>query len=137
MTEPHQAELVITPHIDGGAALPFVQQMQYKIDGKTIALARWHAPASDDGVVQLIDLYVEPAHQRQGHGSMMLRTVYKQSIALFHAVGVKPRRLWACVEQKRQVNARAFFSRHGFHHISTASNLYKRQDAMFYTRAFD
>ena len=137
MSQAQQTELIITPHVADDAALPFLQQLQYKVDGKTIALARWHAPASDDGVVQLLDLYVNPEHQRQGLGSMLLRTVYTQAITFFAQANNKPRRLWACVEQKRQVTARAFFSKHGFHHIATAANVYKRQDAMFYQRAFN
>jgi hypothetical protein len=41
------------------------------------------------------------------------------------------------VEQKTQVNARAFLMKHNFHHTASVSELLVKQDALIYTRAFE
>ncbi len=123
--------------VPASGALPFTQQVLLYQDGHPIAQARWHATDSSDGIIQILDFVVEPAHQRQGHGSTLLRAVYDQAGLLYTSLGQRPRRAWITVEQKRHVTARAFLSRHGFHHVSTIKNLYVDQDAMIYQRAFD
>lgn len=117
--------------------LPFEQEMLLYQDSKPIAHARWHATDSSDGIFQILDFAVAPAHQRQGHGGTLLRAIYDQADVLFKSIGQRPRRVWISIEQKRHVIARAFLSRHGFHHVSTIKNLYVEQDAMIYQRSFD
>ena len=115
----------------------FTQDVVLELNGKIVGHCRWHAPDTSDGLVQILDLFIDPLHQRQGHGSALLKQVYAQAMELFRACEIKPRRIWAVVEQKRQVTARAFFSRHGFHHVSTITNLYVKQEALVYQRSFD
>lgn len=123
--------------IPAAGPLPFTQHVLLYHEGRPIAQARWHAPESSDGVFQILDFVVVPEFQRQGHGSTLLRAIYDQAEILFRSVGQRPRRVWVSIEQKRQVIARAFLSRHGFHHVSTIKNLYVKQDAMIYQRSFD
>jgi GNAT superfamily N-acetyltransferase len=130
-------QFTYNPPIPSIVALPFIQEVRLMRDGKAIVTARWHAPESSDGIVQLLDLHVDPDYQRQGNGSAMLREVYRQAGLLFKELEVKPRRIWASVEQKRQVIARAFISRHGFHHVTATKNLHRKQEALIYVRSFD
>ncbi|HEY0008181.1 MAG TPA: GNAT family N-acetyltransferase [Tepidisphaeraceae bacterium] len=130
-------QLSITPEVVPGVALPFVQVLRLTVDAKPVGLLTWHAPLGADGVVQVLDIQIDPLHQRKGYGSQLLRECYKQAITLLLSQSIKPRRLWLAVEQKTQVRTRAFLSRHGFHHIATAGNLLKRQDLMVYSRSFD
>ena len=122
---------------DSTGVLPITQRLTLTLDGKVIAHARWFAPASDDGVFQLLELFVDPLHQRQGHGSRLLRQTYEHATGTLKSLGIKPRRIWVAVEQKRHVIARAFFSKHGFQHVATMQKLYIDQDAMIYSRSFD
>src|SRR5687768_3709691 len=83
--------------------LPFVQQVTLIQDGQPIGQARWHATESGEGVFQLLDLSIAPEHQRSGHGSTLLRAVYDQATTLFKSLGIRPRRVWVSIEQKRHV----------------------------------
>ena len=118
-------------------ALPFGQQIELVLNGEVVGVARWHAPEGVDGILQIADLHIEGAHQRQGHGSALLNKVYAEAKALFATLNVKPRRAWLIIEQKRHVIARAFLSRHGFQHVATMTALYRGQDGMIYQRSFD
>jgi GNAT superfamily N-acetyltransferase len=132
-------KLTVQPSIASvPAAVPFVQSITLA-DGPTkIGLARWHTASSTaEGVVQLLDLYVEPPHQRQGHGGRLFDEVIAQSAAYFKRHRTDLRRIWAAVEHKQHNHARAFLTAHGFHHIATLRNLYRVQDQLLYTRSFD
>lgn len=121
------------------ADMPFVQTIQLcSAGGAVLATAVWICPAgAPDGVVQLLHLYVDPAHRRQGLGQRLLDVCIQQARAYHRLRGVSFRRLWALVEQKSQVIARAFLTQHGFHHTATVQNLHKKQDGLIYTRTFD
>jgi GNAT superfamily N-acetyltransferase len=117
---------------------PFVQTITLADGPAPIGLARWHTTASTaEGVVQLLDLYVESPHQRHGHGGRLFKELIAQSTAYFKLHRAKLRRIWAAVEHKQHVTARAFLTAHGFHHITTMNNLYRSQDQLLYTRSFD
>ena len=120
-----------------GASLPFGQQIELILNGEVVGTARWHAADADDGIFQIADLAIAPQHQRQGHGSALLKKCYAEAYELFAALNIKPRRAWLLVEQKRHVNARAFLSKHGFQHVSTMTALMRGQDGMLYQRSFD
>src|SRR5688500_4392649 len=94
---------------------PFVQTLTLA-DGPTpIGLARGHTTASAaEGVVQLLDLYVQPPHQRQGHGGRLFKELIAQSTAYFKLHRSRLRRIWAAVEHKDHVTTRAFLTAHGF-----------------------
>ncbi len=132
------AQISVVPAITNQAILPFVQELILTDpSGKSIGYARWHAPEGTDGIVQVLDIAIVPEHQRQGHGSVLMRRIYAEAKALFTTAGLKPRRIWLAVEQKRCVNARAFLSRHGFHHVSSIKNALLQQDVLIYLRSFD
>jgi ribosomal protein S18 acetylase RimI-like enzyme len=115
----------------------FLQTIEL-FDGKTpIARSRWHAPAGEAGIVQILDLSVDQRVHRRGHGGQLLREVIAQARKHFATQGVRFRRAWVNVEQKSQVKARAFLTQHGFHHVATIPNLLKRQDVLVYSKGMD
>src|SRR3954468_14250764 len=121
-----------TPGISG-----FLQTVTLRDRDQPIAVARWHAPAGGEGVVQLVELSVSPAQARQGHARRLLQAVVEQATKLQRGRKVALRRMWISLEQKSQVNGRAFLTGNGFHHVATVSNLLKDQDALIYSRSFD
>ena len=129
--------LKIQERIPAQPALPFVQTLLLISGSRVIGSATWVAPDTEDGVIQILNIRIDPLHQRQGHGSTLIRAVYEQAHKLFKALEIKPRRAWLAVEQKNHVNARAFLSRHGYHHVSSVKNVYRKQESLVYLRAFD
>ena len=119
------------------AALPFGQHIELILNDQIVGTARWHAAEGTDGLFQIAEINIVPEHQRQGHGSALLKKCYAEAYELFKALQIKPRRVWLLLEQKRHVNARAFLSKHGFQHVSTMTALYRGQDGMLYQRSFD
>jgi ribosomal protein S18 acetylase RimI-like enzyme len=115
----------------------FLQTIQIPGGSDVLATACWHAPSGREGVVQLIELSVDPAQRRQGLGTALLREVMQQATALHKAKRIRLRRMWISVEQKTQVNGRAFLTKHGFHHNATITELLDDQDALLYVRTFD
>lgn len=121
----------------GAAALPFTQRIELR-DGKALlGHVVWHLAGNDDGVVQVIDLHVTPRARRAGHGSRLLAETVLRAARLCAARRTRLRRLWLAVEQKSHVIARAFLTRHGFHHTATIENVLRRQDLLVYLKAFD
>lgn len=117
--------------------LPFVQTLSIVKNRRMIGRLTWFAPDTDDGVIQILDIRIEPDYQRQNHGSALLRGAYEQAFSLFKKLGIRPRRIWIAVEQKKHVQARAFLSRHGFHHVSSVKNVFRDQESLIYLKAFD
>jgi GNAT superfamily N-acetyltransferase len=115
----------------------FAQTIRLSEGGKMLAIARWHASAREQGVVQLVELTVHPSHCRRGLGSALLNEVLQQAIVLHQLKKLRLRRIWVSIEQKTQVIARAFVTRHGFHHTATIKDLLDHQDALIYVRTFD
>ena len=117
----------------------FLQTLTLKDDaGKPIGLARWHAPGGlTEGVVQILELTIAEPHRRRGHAGRLLKATIDQAVR-YHRLHKQPlRRLWFSIEQKTQVNARAFLTQHGFHQTGTISDLLKSQDALIYVRSLD
>lgn len=135
---PHTARIrVLDPIPRKKPGLPFIQKLTLVRNRHTIGRLIWYAPDTNDGVMQILDIRVEPAYQRQNHGSALLRAAYEQAFALFKKLGIRPRRVWVAVEQKAHVQARAFLSRHGFHHVSSVKNVFQDQESLIYLKAFD
>lgn len=134
------ALLIVSPPIPASPAVPppgFVQDIKL-VEGKTtVALLRWTGEGGPMGTGQILGIDVAPTIRRAGNGTLMLREAYKQIDRYYRARGHKPRRVWLVLEQKTHVVPRAFFTKHGFHHTSTIDHLYKKQDAMIYSRSFD
>jgi ribosomal protein S18 acetylase RimI-like enzyme len=114
----------------------FAQTIRLVDEGLTTGLARWFTTGGD-GVVQLIEITVSSPHQRQGMGGRLMREVFTQATELFRARKSRLRRVWAALEQKNQIIARAFLTSHGFHHIQTVENLLRDQELLIYVKTFD
>ena len=96
------------------------------VDGKAdIGLARWHETAP--GVVQLIELVVEEKRRRAGVGGELLRAVVKAA---------RPRKMWVALGHRSSIVARAFLTRHGFHHVSTTRDLLSGEDLLVYVKSW-
>jgi GNAT superfamily N-acetyltransferase len=123
---------------EGEAGNAFVQTIELRENGVLLGRAIWAAPSDlSQGVAQIVDLTVPEDRRRKGFGSQLILAVVEQARPFFKARGAKLRRLWLSVEQKTQVNARAFLMKHNFHHTASVSELLVKQDALIYTRAFD
>jgi ribosomal protein S18 acetylase RimI-like enzyme len=130
-------DLIFTPSLDSLPALPMSQRIDLREAGAVVATAHWHAPASSEGAIQILDLTVVPEHRRKGHGSTLILALRAQAIQLGKLTGVPTRRIWISVEQQTQVKARAFLTRHGYHHVATIKELLREQDALVYLLAMD
>jgi hypothetical protein len=67
----------------------------------------------------------------------LFKEVIAQATSYFKVNRCKLRRVWAAVEHEQHVKARAFLTAHGFHHITSMTNLYRTQEQLLYTRSFD
>ena len=120
----------------------FVQTISL-LDGKQmIGVARWHCAAVDDagedsGVVQVLELNVTPRHRRRGSGRRLMDGVIEQANEFFRRRESRLKKVWIGVEQKGQVNARAFLTARGFHHIGGAVGLFRDQELMVYVKSLD
>lgn len=136
-------ELVITPAV--GATKPkdiepgpFCQTIRLMEGTKVIGEARWVTSTNaDEGVAQVIYLWILPEYGRKGHGRRLMDTVASEARKFYASRGAKPRRLWLAVEQKQQVNARGFLMKFTFHHVGTVKELFKDEDLLIYMRTFD
>jgi GNAT superfamily N-acetyltransferase len=115
----------------------FLQRVALLDGRRLVGAAAWYLPAGDDGAAQLVDLVVEPELRRKGHGGTLLDDAIAQARALCKLRRIPLRRLWVAVEHVRQVNARSFLTKHGFHHTSTIPDLLRKQDLLVYVRSFD
>lgn len=137
-------DLRYDPALPAGSAgsapeAPFIQTIRC-VDGRGELMGDviWHVPAgAADGVFQILHLRVRPGFGRQGLGGRLMEAAIAQAEQWHRARRIPLRRAWLSVEQKSQVIARAFLTGQGFHHIATASNLHRDQDALIYIRAFD
>jgi GNAT superfamily N-acetyltransferase len=126
------------PAKSGGVG--FVQTISL-LDGKAlIGAARWHCAAVDDdgedsGVVQVLELSVLSPHRRRGSGRRLMDAVFEQANEFFRRRGSRLKKVWIGVEQKGQVNARAFLTSRGFHHIGGAVGLFRDQELMVYVKS--
>jgi ribosomal protein S18 acetylase RimI-like enzyme len=109
------------------------------MDGEElIAHARWQTSSDPaQGVAQLLELWVSPAHRRVGNGRKVMDAVVAQAMDHFRSRKSLLRRLWLAVEQKRQVNGRSFLMQFGFNHVGTVSELLKDEDLLIYMRTFN
>jgi ribosomal protein S18 acetylase RimI-like enzyme len=109
------------------------------VDGpETIAQAHWQCGGDiSEGVAQILELTVSPARRRQGHGRKVMDAITAQAKAYFQSRKVPLRRIWITLEQKRQVIARSFLMKFGFHHVGTVHEMLKDEDMLIYMRTFD
>ena len=131
------ADITAEPSVSIAALdAPFLQTLRLVEGRRSLGSARWHCGDPASGVVQILDLTIEPEHQRQGHGGRLLKEMHQRAMEYFRLRRIKPRHAWIVLEQKRQVIARAFVTQHGYHHVATVQDLSKDQDLLVYSRAF-
>ncbi len=88
-----------------------------------------------DGVIQIIDIQIDPSLRRIGHGSTLFVEGLRQASLLL--APALPRRVVVLLGQKSQLLARAFILRHGFHHIKTLPSLGANEDVMVYVKGLN
>jgi ribosomal protein S18 acetylase RimI-like enzyme len=116
----------------------FVQTIRLTAANKPVGIARWYVGGdAHDGVVQILELTVGINHRRQLYGQQLYDAMLEQVRRFFKAHKIRPRRIWANIEQKDQVVGRAFLTKQGYHHVATIPTLLKDQDAMVYLVSLD
>ncbi|MGH7213324.1 MAG: GNAT family N-acetyltransferase [Tepidisphaeraceae bacterium] len=116
---------------------PFLQTIVLQDNDQPVGRATWHAPAGEQGVVQIVDLAIAPPHRRRGHGRRLFAEALRQAIEFSRRRDVPLRRVWLGIEQKSQIIARAFLTEQGLHHVATVPNLLRNQDALIYVKSLD
>ncbi len=119
------------------SASSFLQEIRLTDSARVVGRAVWHAPEGQNGAVQIVHLLVDSNWRRRDMGSRLLQAIVEQATAHHQLRNLRLRRVWACVEQKNQVLARAFLTRHGFHHVSTIERLLEDQDGLIYVKSLD
>ncbi len=114
---------------------PFTQTVTLSADKALLGQAVWNCSGSVDGVVQLVSLRVEPAHRRKHLATQLLDAVIAEARRYFKMRGLKLRQVWYGVEQKAQVDGRAFLMHNNFHHVGTIQDLLKGQDLLIYKKS--
>lgn len=105
---------------------------------QTIGSARWHAAADDDdGIVQILEFQIEPAHGRQGHGRRLMAALVEQCHAYHRLHGTPLRRIWMTLHHERHILARAFFLSQGFTHTTSIRDVARFEELLVYVRSFD
>jgi len=125
------------PRAPDARSASFLQHIELRESRQSIGHAVWHLIDFDEGVVQLVELTVDPKLQRRGHASALLSESIAQARAACKLKRVPLRRLWVALEQKSQVVARAFLTKHGFHHTASVTDLLRDQDLLVFVRSFD
>jgi GNAT superfamily N-acetyltransferase len=131
-------DAIYDPPVSATTTDPFLQTIQLNAGDQIIARARWISGAEPaEGVVQVLELTVAPAHRRQGHGKRLMNLLTDQCRQHFKLRTAKLRRQWIAVDQKRHVIARSFLMGFTFNHVATVKELLKDQDLLTYMRTFD
>jgi ribosomal protein S18 acetylase RimI-like enzyme len=113
----------------------FVQTIRLTDGDQLLATARWIAPTSSVGSVQLLELHVDPKVRRAGHGRRVMQQLLDQAVKYHAARRLHLRRIWVGVGHKSQVIGRAFLTGEGFHHVGSAGGLFGDEDMLVYVKA--
>jgi GNAT superfamily N-acetyltransferase len=117
---------------------PFLQTIRLTDGDKAVGQARWiSAQEVTEGVVQIVELTVTPAHRHKGHGRLLMEAVTLQCRDHFKLRKSRLRRIWLALDQKRHVIARSFLMQYTFNHVATVNELLKDEDLLIYMRSFD
>jgi GNAT superfamily N-acetyltransferase len=117
------------------AGEPFTQTITLREGQTTLGTAVWNCSGSTDGVVQLVSLFVASPMRRHGHATRLLDAIIREARDYMKRRGLKLRQVWYGVEQKSQVNGRAFLMHNNFHHVGTIQDLLKGQDLLIYKKS--
>ena len=106
------------------------------MDGdRPIGRATWVVTDAAEGLIQILSLEIEPAHQRRGHGRRLIQGLYAQARV---ELSSRPlRRAWIATGNKAHVVARAFLTGEGYHHVGSNGGVYRDQDLLIYVKSFD
>ena len=72
----------------------FTQTIQMRDDKRVLGKAAWNTTSSGEGVVQVLELWIDPAIRRAGHGKRLMSQLIEQARALHKSHNQKLRRLW-------------------------------------------
>jgi ribosomal protein S18 acetylase RimI-like enzyme len=126
-----------TPPITIKTTGTFVQTIQLKDGDHQLGRAIWTAADPSQGVIQILELWVDPKARRAGHATQL----YHQLIANareFHKLRKEPlRRVWISMAHKSQVIGRSFLTGQGFHNISTTGGVLQDEDQLIYVKSLD
>ncbi len=115
----------------------FLQTLRLVDDANELGRAAWCATDDAAGVSQLLELWINPAHRRSGHGRRLLSAVIEQCRGYHRSHDENFRRMWVGVGHKQQVVGRSFLTREGFHHIGSACGVMRDQDMLVYVKSLD
>ena len=115
----------------------FMQTILLKDGDRTLGRAVWSATAPTQGVVQILEFWIDPLFRRKGNGRRLMRGLVEQA-RMLQAIRKEPlRRLWIGVGHKTEVVGRSFLTSEGFHHISTTGGLLSNEDQLIYVKSLD
>ncbi len=104
-------------------------------DDRPLGRATWVVTDAGEGLIQILEMTINPAEQRRGHGKRLLQGLYTQARV---ELGAQPlRRVWIATGNKIHVVARAFLTGEGYHHVGSNSGIYRDQDLLIYVKSFD
>ena len=115
----------------------FTQVIQMRDDKRVLGKAAWNITSPSEGVVQILELWIDPSIRRAGHGRRLIGQIIAQARELHKAHKQPLRRLWVAVGHKTQVIGRSFLTGEGFHHIGSSGGLLKDQDMLIYVKSLD
>lgn len=130
--------LRFTPPVTVKSIDPFIQSIELVEGEQVIGQARWIStdqPAQ--GVVQILELTIKEALRRHGHAKRLMEALTNQARDHFKLRRAALKRIWLTIDQKRQVNARSFLMKFGFHHVGTIKELLKDEDVLIYMRTMN
>jgi ribosomal protein S18 acetylase RimI-like enzyme len=104
-------------------------------DDHVLGRATWVVTDAGEGLIQILSITIDPAHQRRGHGKRLLHGLYDHARA--ELAGPPLRRAWIATANKSHVIARAFLTGEGFHHVGSNGGIYRDQDVLIYVKSFD
>lgn len=126
-----------TPAISSQTIGTFVQTIRLMDGDNQMGRGVWTANDPSQGVIQILELWVDPKARRTGHA----RQLYDHVIANareYHKLRKQPlRRVWISMAHKSQVIGRSFLTGQGFHHISTTGGVLQDEDQLIYVKSLD
>lgn len=129
-------DLEYDPPLPGRPGEALVQTVRMRSGEREIARGTWRGSGAQ-GVAQVVDLQVVKEGRRKGVGGVVLGAMIEQMKQYFQRRGGRLRRVWIGVEQKRQVQVRAFLTHEGFHHTQSLTGLLRDEDLLVYVRDLD
>jgi len=116
---------------------PFTQTITLRDGDREIGRAAWNATFPNEGIVQILELAIDPKFRRAGHGRQLLHELIAQARILHQHRKQNLRRLWIGVGHKTQVIGRSFLTGEGFHHVGSTCGLLADQDLLIYVKSLD